>query len=80
MGAMGNIILHGMKKAGVTEDVTLNQYLTAYLKDGDREVAQGIGSLCSLSATVNAFLRADAIEILKPPRAVGFPHKKQIKN
>ncbi|MCE5214466.1 MAG: hypothetical protein LLF83_07090 [Methanobacterium sp.] len=75
MGAMGNIILHGMKKAGVQENVTFQDYITAHLVDGNKMVAQGIGSLCSLSATVNAFLRADAVEILKPPSAKGFPKK-----
>ncbi len=75
MGAMGNIILHGMKKAGIRENVTSQDYITAHLVDGDEKVAQGIGSLCSLSATVNAFLRADAVKILKPPSAKGFPKK-----
>lgn len=77
MGAMGNIILHRMKKAGVREDVTSQDYITVHIMDGDKNVAKGIGSLCSLSATVNAFLRADAVEILKPPAAPGFPYRKK---
>jgi hypothetical protein len=76
MGAMGNIILNRMKDAGLREDVLLEDYITVHLFDGDKKVAQGIGSLCSLSATVNAFLRGDAVKILKPPEARGFPYKK----
>lgn len=75
MGAMGNIILYGMNKAGVQGDVTSDDYITVHIRDGDKKIARGIGSLCSLSATVNAFLRADAVEILKPPAAKGFPKK-----
>lgn len=75
MGAMGNIILHRMKKVGIQENVTSQDYITAHLVEGDEKVAKGIGSLCSLSSTVNAFLRADAVKILKPPSAKGFPKK-----
>jgi hypothetical protein len=75
MGAMGNVILYGMNKAGVREDVKSKDYITVNLLDGDERVAEGIGSLCSLSATVNAFLRADAVKILKPPSAKGFPKR-----
>ncbi|MEN4006466.1 MAG: hypothetical protein PQ964_03820 [Methanobacteriaceae archaeon] len=76
MGAMGNIVLNRMKDAGLRGDVLLEDYITVHLFDGDKRVAQGIGSLCSLSATVNAFLRGDAVKILKPPEAPGFPCKK----
>lgn len=73
MGALGNIILKRMKDAGIREDVSQKNYITVDLLDGDKNIGHGIGSLCSLSATVNAFLRSDAIEILKPPHARGFP-------
>jgi len=76
MGAIGNIILNRMKDAGLRGDVLLEDYITVHLFDGDKKVAHGIGSLCSLSATVNAFLRGDAVKILKPPEARGFPYKK----
>jgi len=76
MGAIGNIILNRMKSAGLREDVVLEEYITVHLFDGDKKVARGIGSLCSLSATVNAFLRGDAVKILKPPEAPEFPYKK----
>lgn len=75
MGAMGNIILDRMGKVGIKENVSMDKYITAYLHDGDCEVGRGIGSLCSLSATVNAFFKYDAVKILKPPTAKGFPHK-----
>ena len=75
MGALGNIILYRMKEVDVKEKVRMNDYITALMFDGNREVAQGIGTLCSLSATVNAFMRADAVEILKPTPAHGFPYK-----
>lgn len=76
MGAQGNLILKRMKEADVKEKVKMEDYITAQLFDGDRKIAQGTGTLCSLSATVNAFMRADAVEILKPTPAHGFPQKK----
>lgn len=76
MGAMGNIILNRIKECGLRGDVSLEDYITVHLFDGDKKIAKGIGSLCSLSATVNAFLRGDAVKILKPPEAPGFPYKK----
>ncbi|MBM4241211.1 MAG: hypothetical protein FJ150_06070 [Euryarchaeota archaeon] len=75
MGAVGNIILHRMKHVGLKEKVKMNDYITALICDNNRQVGRGIGSLCSLSATVNAFLRADAVKILKPSPAEGFPYK-----
>ncbi len=75
MGALGNIILQRMKEVDVEEKVRMNDYITALMFDGDRKVAHGIGTLCSLSATVNAFMRADAVKILKPTPARGFPYK-----
>lgn len=74
MGALGNILLERMKEVDVKERVSMNDYITAHIYDGERQVAQGIGTLCSLSATVNAYMRADAVEILKPSRAHGFPY------
>jgi len=75
MGAVGNIILNRMKDVGLREKVRMNDYLTALICENDRKVAQGIGSLCSFSATVNAFFKADAVKILKPTPAEGFPYK-----
>ncbi len=80
MGALGNVILDRMKDSGVREKVKKNEYITALLYDKDHKVAEGIGTLCSLSATVNAFFRADAIEILKPSSAEGFPYKNKRKS
>lgn len=57
MGAIGNIILDRMKECGIRGDVLLEDYITVHLFDGDKKIAQGIGSLCSLSATINAFFK-----------------------
>ncbi|MEJ8543176.1 hypothetical protein U2150_06710 [Methanothermobacter wolfeii] len=74
MGALGNRILERMGRAGVRETVRMEDYITVDIISGDDRVACGIGTLCSLSATVNAFLRSDASLILKPGPAEGFPY------
>ncbi|NYB52559.1 MAG: hypothetical protein HVN35_08390 [Methanobacteriaceae archaeon] len=75
MGALGNVILERMQNIGVEERLKIENYLTAHILKDKTRIAEGIGTLCSLSATVNAFLRADAVEILKPSPARGFPYK-----
>lgn len=75
MGALGNVILDRMQKVGVAERLKIEDYLTAHILKDEDKVAEGIGTLCSLSATVNAFLRTDAVEILRPSQARGFPYK-----
>lgn len=75
MGAMGNVILDRMQNVGVEERLKIEDYLTAHILKDENRVAEGIGTLCSLSATVNAFLRTDAVEILRPSPARGFPYK-----
>ncbi len=75
MGAIGNKVLHRMKKVNVREIVRMDDYITVDLMDKDKRVGYGIGSLCSLSASVNAIMRSDAIKILKPSPAKGFPYK-----
>lgn len=74
MGALGNRILHRMGRAGVRENVRMENYITVDIISGDERVACGIGTLCSFSATVNALLRSDASLILKPDPAEGFPY------
>lgn len=74
MGALGNIILDRMKTVDMDEKLKIDEYLKAIISKDEQVVREGIGTLCSLSATVNAFLRADAVEILQPSPARGFPY------
>ena len=80
MGALGNVVLDRMQNVGVSERIKKDEYLTAILCKGDTKVAEGVGTLCSLSATVNAFLKSDAVEILRPSPASGFPYKEETRN
>ena len=75
MGALGNVVLDRMQNVGIKERLKKDEYLTAILCRDDNKVGEGIGTLCSLSATVNAFLKSDAVEILRPSPATGFPYK-----
>lgn len=77
MGALGNIILDRMQQVEVLERLKKEEYLTALICKDGQMVSKGVGTLCSLSATVNAFLRSDAVEILRPSPAHGFPHHKE---
>jgi len=76
MGALGNKVLHRMKNVNVKEIVRMEDYITVDIMDDKKRVGYGIGTLCSLSASVNALMRSDAIKILKPTPAEGFPYKK----
>lgn len=78
MGALGNVILDRMQNVSVEEQLKIEDYLTALILKDKNKVAEGIGTLCSLSATVNAFLRSDAVEILRPSPARGFPYKDDV--
>ena len=80
MGALGNIILERMQNVGVTENLSKEEYLKALIMKDENQITEGLGTLCSLSATVNAFLRSDAVEILRPSRATGFPYHEDDKN
>lgn len=75
MGALGNKVLHRMKNVNVKEIVRMEDYITVDIMDNKKRVGYGIGTLCSLSASVNAIMRSNAIEILKPTPAEGFPYK-----
>ena len=75
MGALGNKVLHRMKNVNVKEVVRMEDYITVDIMDNEKRVGYGIGTLCSLSASVNALMRSNAIEILKPTPAEGFPYK-----
>lgn len=75
MGALGNKVLHRMKNVNVREIVRMEDYITVDIMDDNKRVGYGIGTLCSLSASVNALMRSDAIKILKPTPAEGFPYK-----
>jgi hypothetical protein len=75
MGALGNMVLDRMQNVGVKERLKKDEYLTAILCKDDTKIGEGIGTLCSLSATVNAFLKLDAVKILRPSPAPGFPYK-----
>lgn len=77
MGALGNIILERWSEIGITELVRYDKYITALIYDQEKEITQGRGTLCSLSATVNAFMRSDAVKTLKPSPAKGFPYNNQ---
>ena len=72
MGAIGNIILDRMTKIDVAEEVKMEEYITAVIKDRGEVIGKGIGTLCALSATVNAFMKADAVKVLKPSPATRF--------
>jgi len=76
MGALGNVILDRMHDVDVEERLKIKDYLTAQIYQDENKITEGIGTLCSLSATVNAFLRSDAVKILQPSKAKGFPCKK----
>jgi hypothetical protein len=69
------MVLDRMQNVGVKERLKKDEYLTAILCKDDTKIGEGIGTLCSLSATVNAFLKSDAVEILRPSPALGFPYK-----
>ncbi|HIH61370.1 MAG TPA: hypothetical protein HA298_01605 [Methanobacteriales archaeon] len=77
MGALGNKVLHRMKNVNVKEIVRMEDYITVDIMDNNKRVGYGIGTLCSLSASVNALMRSDAIKILKPTPAEGFPYKER---
>ncbi|MBC7101071.1 MAG: hypothetical protein H5T40_05560 [Methanobacteriales archaeon] len=77
MGALGNKVLHRMKNVNVKEIVRMEDYITVDIMDNEKRVGYGIGTLCSLSASVNALMRSDAIKILKPTPAEGFPYKER---
>jgi hypothetical protein len=64
MGALGNIVLSRLSELNIEVEVNAKGYIIARIP-GDG-VIEGRGTLCSLSALTNMFLREDAQKILKP--------------
>jgi hypothetical protein len=71
MGAMGNIVLHRLGEIGTEIEVSANGLITARIPG--KEVIQGRGTLCSLSALTNMLITAEGNQVLRPSVAGRFP-------
>ncbi|MGP3666924.1 MAG: hypothetical protein ACKD6N_02870 [Candidatus Bathyarchaeota archaeon] len=73
MGSMGNIFLKRYTELGLNAFLSYEDYLTLTLKDNNKVLGRGIGSLCALSASVNLFFRSEGVKVVKPEPAKHFP-------
>ncbi|OPY30915.1 MAG: hypothetical protein A4E32_02159 [Methanomassiliicoccales archaeon PtaU1.Bin124] len=76
MGATGNIVLHRLAETNTEIEVKADGLIVASIPGKDGSI-EGRGTLCSLSALTNMWLRADGVQVLKPSKAIRFPEIKQ---
>jgi hypothetical protein len=62
-GRMGYRILGNLEEKKLETNVKMNNYITALVKKGERELGEGIGTVCALTSLINA--AATHIELKK---------------